>query len=184
VYRGIRGKAGSNRPTMTDSFITFIIQVASVALVVFLARWLLTARGSDVPRIKAGKSIYRVKWQMRALGYGTAAFCSLLAVKFNEDWTIPKRLIFPILFWVLAASGLWLASGAIIIDDQRITKRRFGISHSLNCDQISEVRVIKKRGLIKVCGGHRNLTIDSRLNATEHLLNEIRRRSGIDPLSL
>jgi hypothetical protein len=164
-----------------SSFATFVIQVAAVALVVYLTRWLSTVKGSDVPYIQAGRSTYRVKWQIRGLGYATAAFCSLLAFKFNEDWSIPRRIIFPILFWLLAFAGLWLASGAIIIDDRRVTKRVFGISRSLNWDQIEDVRIVKKRGLIEVCGGHRRLTVDARMNATDHLLNEIRRRGGIDP---
>jgi len=80
---------------------------------------------------------------------------------------------------VLTAAGVLVGSGYVKTDAKCITKKFLWWRGSFRWDEITEIRCLKKKGIIEVHAGPQKLSFDLRFNALEHLLNEIQDRTGL-----
>lgn len=82
------------------------------------------------------------------------------------------------------AMAIWLAVGSVITDQNGITKKWLWYSRSFQWKQITEIRLHSKYGgAIELRSGSGKLVIDSRVNAFQHLLNEIISRTQMQPIA-
>jgi hypothetical protein len=160
---------------------SLIGQVATVALIVVATRWLIGAKGAQLPRTRDGTNVYGIKWQMRTFGLALGVFSALLSTwawhdRRSVDLVI---LVIPLVFLVI---GIWLASGLVTTDQNGITKKVLWRSRSIRWGDITEVRLHKRDGgAIELRAGSRKLIIDSRFVAPQHLLNEIADHTQLQP---
>jgi hypothetical protein len=163
--------------------ISFIVQVATVALIVIASRWLFGARGAALPRTRDGNSIYGIKWQWRAVGLAGGAFWIIVSIwSWHDQHSRPDGVLIAITI-VFLTVGLWLASGSVTTNQTGITKRVLWLSRSFTWKDITEVRVHKKQGgAIELRSGSRKLIIDSRFVGSQHLLNEIEDHTQLQPI--
>lgn len=162
--------------------ISFILQVATVALIVIATRWLFRAKGAELPKTRHGKSVYGIKWQWRALGFAGAAFWIVVSIWSSHDLHSRPDGVLIAITAVFVTVGLWLASGSVITNQSGITKRVLWRSCSLRWDDITEIRLHKKQGeAIELRAGLQKLVIDSRFDAFQHLLNEIEDHTRLQP---
>lgn len=165
-----------------SSVSSFIVSVATVALIVFSTRWIFGATGALLPITHNGSSLYRLKWQWPALGYAGVAFCVAMSIwswrdLHSPDWTL---IIFSVIF---ALMGLWLGSGAVTTNQSGITKKVLWHSRSFRWDEVTEIRLHKNDGgAIDLRAGGQKLIIDVRFVARQHLLTEIIARTKLQPI--
>jgi hypothetical protein len=75
-----------------------------------------------------------------------------------------------------------MASGSVRTNRTGITKKVLWHSRSLRWNEITEVLLRKKDiGAIELRAGSRKLIIESRFNAFQHLLNEIKDQTKLEP---
>ena len=157
-------------------------QIATVAAISVAVRWLVTAKGAELPETHGDTSVYRVKWPWRALGWGAACFCGVLVAWLWHDPLSPASdrwlLLIPGAF---AFIGLWLAFGVVTIDQRYITRRFLWHSRSLRWDEITAIQFNQKYGQIVLSAGSRKLKVDDRFDAFKHLYAEITERSKAQP---
>ena len=167
---------------MDRSFLSVLGSAATVALIVVATRWLVGVKGAPLPKSRNGTSVYGIKWHIRALGLASVILSVTFSVwsqqeHYHVEWEMAATAI---VFFVL---GVWLASGSVSTTQTSITKRVLWRSLSFRWDQITEVRLHKKDGgAIELRAGPRKLIVDSRFVAFEHLLNEIRSRTRLQPI--
>jgi hypothetical protein len=163
--------------------ISFIVQVATVALIVIATRWLFGARGAALPRTRDGTSIYGIKWQWRAVGLAGGAFWVIVSIwSWHDQHSRPDGVLIAITVVFLTA-GLWLASGSVTTSQTGITKRVLWRSRSFPWKDITEIRLHKKQGgAIELRAGSEKLVIDARFDAFQHLLSEVEDRTQLQPV--
>jgi hypothetical protein len=159
-----------------------IVSIATVTLIAVATRWLATAKGSDLPETRDGTNLYRIKWQWRAVGFIGRFFWIVICILASRDsHSRPSGVLIAITVAFVAA-GLWISTGSVTTDEAGITKKGLWRNYSLQWKEITEIRLHKKQGgAIELRAGARKLVMDSRLNAFQHLLNEIEGRTKIRP---
>jgi hypothetical protein len=162
---------------MSDSLFNVIERVAVVALIVGVIRWLVSAKGAQGPSTRAGVTLYKTKWQLRATGVIVACSFSALPIWLRHDPDWPFLLIFT----ALGLACLWLTIGSVVTDPSGITMRFFGYSRSLGWGEITAVQLDKRTGVIVLLAGAKKLAIDSRFAATQLLLNDIVGQTELQP---
>src|SRR5581483_5390439 len=142
-------------------------------------------KGSLFPTTRDGASLYRIKWQWRAVGLVGAVFWVVVSIWSSlEQHSRPDAVLIGITVAFVIA-GLWLASGSVTTNQTGITKKGLWHSHSFQWKDITEVRLHKKRGVaIELRSGGQKLVIDSRLDAFQHLLNEIEDQTQLHPTAM
>jgi hypothetical protein len=147
---------------------------ATVALITTATRWLSNTKGNEFPETHGVTSIYSIGRPWRVVGIASATFAALLSAWVSYDLrsrpdggTITISVLF-------VAMGLWLASGLVITDQAGITKKVFWYSRTLPWSEITEIRLLRKRGetAIELRSGPRKMVIDFRFNAFQYLLRE------------
>jgi hypothetical protein len=163
--------------------ISFIVQVATVALIVIASRWLFSARGAALPRTHDGSSIYGIKWQWRVVGLAGGAFWVIVSIwSWHDRHSRPDGVLIAITL-VFLTVGLWLASGSVTTNQTGITKRVLWRSRFFPWKDITELRVHKRQGgAIELRAGSEKLIIDSRFVGFQHLLNEIEDHTRLQPI--
>jgi hypothetical protein len=170
---------------MPESTATAISQVLTIALIVFVVRWLLEVEGPTVPETHGESFFYRTKWQMRMAGLAVAGFFTVvLMLSLKEAEVRRDRLLFSLVFGVFILLGIWLASGVVTTNQTGITKKVLWISHSFRWDEITEVSYSEKRKEIHIRAADRKMTVDRRFIAGEQLLKQITERTGLRPKRL
>lgn len=158
---------------MESSSLSFIGSIATVALTAIAIRWVLGAKGAQLPKTQDGTSVYGIKWQWRAIGISAGVFCLALLIWSWHDLHRPDGVLV-VLSLTFATIGIWLASGSVSTNQTGITKRFLWHSRSLRWDEVTEVRLhTKQGGAIEVRAGSQKLVIDPRFDAFQHLLKEI-----------
>ena len=161
----------------------FILQVATVALIVIATRWLFGAKGRQVPKIRDGASVYGIKWQWRAVGLAGGIFWVAVSIWSSHDLHSRPDGVLIAITVVFVTIGLWLASGSVTTNHTGITKKALWRSCSFHWGDITEIRLHKKQGgAIELRAGSQKLVIDSRFDAFQHLLNEIEDRTQLQPI--
>jgi hypothetical protein len=156
-------------------------QVATVALIIIATRWLMRAKGAQLPRTRNGTSVYSIKWQWRAVGLAGVIFSIIVSIESWHDLHRPDWGMIAISV-VFVTIGLWMASGSVRTNRTGITKKVLWHSRSLRWNEITEVLLRKKDiGAIELRAGSRKLIIESRFNAFQHLLNEIKDQTKLEP---
>jgi hypothetical protein len=167
---------------MTSSILSIVGSAATIALIAAATRWLVKAKGRAVPRIREGNSEYGIKWQWRVLGLVGAFFWVALLIWIWRDLHSrpgPVEIEIAVLF---VAVGVWLANGSVSTNDTGITKRSLWSSSSFQWKEITEVRLHKRDGgAIEVRSDVRKIVIDTRFEASQYLLNEIKIHTQIEP---
>lgn len=164
---------------MGSLFLSIAGSIAAVALIAVATRWLSGAKGSSVPKIHDGASIYGVKWQWRTVGIVGGAFWVAVSIWSWRDEHSPDGILIAITVMFVTA-GLWIASGSVTTNQSGITKRGLWRAKSFCWKEITEVRLHRKQGgAIELRSGSRKLVIDSRFDAFQHLLNEIKNQTRI-----
>ena len=88
-----------------------------------------------------------------------------------------------LLFAILALGAAWFGTGVVTSDETAISKRFLWHSSSLSWGEITEIRLHKRDGgAIELRGNGKNLIVDSRFVAREHLRREIEQRTNLRPL--
>ena len=169
--------------TMGSSFLSVVGSIATVALIAVATRWLSSAKGSQLPKTRDGASVYGIKWQWQIVGLvGSVSWVVVSIWSWLDHHSRPDGVLVTITVAFVAA-GLWLASGSVTTNDSGITKRGLWHSRSFEWKEIREIRLHKKQGgAIELRSGARKLIIDSRINAFQHLLNDIEARTQLQPL--
>jgi hypothetical protein len=156
-------------------------QILAIALIVYVSRYLLRTDEGESPKERANALYFYVRRKLRFAGVTTALFFSCVLV---ASWHVVVEegvyVILPIALFLICV-GTWLASGLVTIDAKGITKRVVGITRSFRWDEITEVRFEQKHNTIRLQAGSRKMTIDGRFVASKILLEEISRRTGLDP---
>jgi len=162
--------------------ITFISQVATVVLIAVGLRWLFSARGTPLPRLRDGTSIYGIRWQWRAVAIVGVAFGVLVSVWSWHDLHRPDRVMIAIA-GVFAAMGLWLATGLVTTDRAGITKKNIWRTQHFSWTEVTEIRIHKSQGgAIELRSGSRKLVVDFRFVAFDHLVSEIVEQTHLKPM--
>src|SRR5580698_2944940 len=168
--------------TMGSSFLSVFGTIATVALIAIATRWLSGAKGSQLPKIRDGASVYGIKWQWRAIGFAGGLFAVVMSVWSWHDLHRPEWGLIAVSATVLILS-LWLASGSLTTNQNGITKRGLWYSRSFQWKEITEIRLHDKQGgAIELRSGARKVIIDSRFDASRYLLNEIEDRTQLQPI--
>jgi hypothetical protein len=167
---------------MGNSFVSVIGSIAAVTLIAVATRWLTAAKGSALPKTRDGTSVYRIKWQWRAVGLVGGVFWVAVSIwSWREQRSRPDGVLIGITAACVIA-GLWLASGSVTTNHVGITKKGLWHSHSFHWKDITEVRLHKKQGgAVELRSGAQKLIIDSRFDAFQHLLNEIEDHTEMHP---
>ncbi len=163
---------------------SIIGQAVTVALIVVATRWVVGAKGAQLPRIRAGTSIYGIKWQYRAVGLAGGLFSAVIALKVPYDLATVASWVSLIALSAVTLLGLWMAIGRSVATDQGgITKKDLWHTNSVRWDDISEIRLHKEDGgAIELRAGHQKLIIDVRFVARQHLLAEIVAHTRLRPI--
>ncbi|MGB9242229.1 MAG: hypothetical protein WCC03_02670 [Candidatus Acidiferrales bacterium] len=167
---------------MTTSLGSIVSSIATVTLIAVATRWLATAKGSDLPENRDGINFYRIKWQWRAVGLVGGFFAIAICILVSRDsHSRPNGVLIGITV-VFVAACLSITTGSVTTDQAGITKKGLWRNYSLQWKAITEIRLHKKQGgAIELRATAQKLVIDSRLNAFQHLLNEIEDRTRIRP---
>lgn len=153
------------------------VQVAVVGTIVIATRWLLGAAGTQTPRARGGTLVYGIKWQMRVAGISIASLMVGVLVAFRDD---PDRMSL-LVFVPVVLVGVWLATGSVTTDDTGLTKKTFWLAQSVSWNEITAIRFYPKQQYIQVRANSRELTVDLRFVAVKQLLDEIVKRTKIEP---
>jgi hypothetical protein len=157
--------------------------VATVALIAFTTRWVTTAKGSKSPKINGGVAVYGIRWPVRAVAYAFALLALVIAVGDLRADLSRRRWPVTLLFAILALGAVWFGTGVVTSDETAISKRFLWHSSFLRWGEISEIRLHKlDGGAIELRGRGKNLIVDSRFVAPEHLRREIEQRTKLRPL--
>jgi hypothetical protein len=165
-----------------NGFLSFVGSAATVALIAVATRWVLGAKGAPLPKTHDGTNIYGIKWQWQAIGILGGIFWLALSM-----WTWQVRHSRPegVLIGLAVASvalGIWLAIGSAITDQNGIPKKWLWYSRSFQWKQITEIRLhTRQGGAIELRSGTEKLVLDFRLNAFQHLLNDIIAHTQLQP---
>jgi hypothetical protein len=165
-----------------SSAFSIIGQAATIALIVFVTRWVVLAKGAQLPRTSNGTSLYGIKWQWRGIALVAGAFSIVLLIglwreKHSPPWT---SIVLSVVFVLM---GLSVGSGTITTDQSAITKKVFWHTRSFRWGDITEIRLHKKDGgAIDLRAGRQKLIIDARFVAQQHLLTEILARTKLQPI--
>jgi hypothetical protein len=170
--------------TNLASISSVIGQAVTVALIVIVTRWIVGAKGAQLPRIHAGTSVYGVKWQYRAVGLAGGLFSAVIALKLPYDLATVASWVSVMALSAVALLGLWMAIGRSITTDQDgITKKDIWHTSSVRWDDITEIRLHKRDGgAIEVRASREKLIIDTRFVARQHLLDEIIAHTQLQPI--
>ena len=169
---------------MTTSLGSILSAIATVTLIAVVTRWIATAQGSDLPEIRDGINLYRIKWQWRAVGFVGGFFAIAICILISRDSHFRPNGVLIGITVAFVAAGLWIATGSVTTDQAGITKKGLWRNYSLQWKEITEIRLHKKQGgAIELRAGAQKLVIDSRLNAFQHLLNEIKDRTQVRPIA-
>ncbi len=154
-----------------------VSSAVTVALIVALTRWLSDAKGAPLPTIRDGSSLYQIKWQLRALSAVVVSFWSGVVIwSWRDLHHADVALVSMAILFVLGS--FWLASGSVSTNASGIAKTVLWRSHFFRWDDITQVRMHKKRGgAIELHTGSQTMIIDSRFVAFQHLLDEIERHT-------
>jgi hypothetical protein len=165
---------------MTTPFGSIVSSIATVTLITVATRWIATAKGSDLPEIRDGINSYRIKWQWRAVGFiGGFFWIAIWILASRESHSRPSGVLigFTLAF---TAACLSITTGSVTTNQTGITKKGLWRNYYLHWKEITEIRLHKKQGgAIELRAGAQKLVIDSRLNAFQHLLNEIKDHTQI-----
>ena len=156
-----------------------------VALIVIVTRWVVGAKGAQLPRIRAATNVYAIKWQWRAIGLAGGLFSAFIAVKlFPYDLARAAGWVALIALSAMALLGLWMAIGmSVTTDEIGLTLKTLWNSTSIRWDDITEIRLHKRDGgAIELRAGPQKLIIDVRFVARQHLLNEIIAHTQLQPI--
>jgi hypothetical protein len=160
-------------------FLSLIGSIASVALIAIATRWLATAKGAQFPRTNNGTNVYGTKRAWRVVGLGGVGFFVILLIWSWIDLRHPDFVMASISpIFILA--GLWMGIGSVTTDQGGITKRTIWRSRSLRWEEITEIRFFGK-GTLDLRAGSRILSVDSRVNAFQHLIEEIKEHTRLPP---
>ena len=162
--------------------LSIVGSIATVALITIASRLVLGAKGTLLPKNRDGTNVYGVKWQWRALGIvGDIFWLGLFMWAWWDRHSRPDGILIAMAI-AFVITGVYLAIGSVITDQNGITKKWLWYSRSFQWKQITEIRLHNKQGgAIELRSGTKKLVIDFRLNAFQHLLNEIISRTQMEP---
>jgi hypothetical protein len=148
--------------------------IVTVVVIVVATRWVLQAKGAELPQARNSANVYGIKRQWRAVGVASAIFWLVLTIwEMRDLHSRPDGVMFAMTV-VFVALGIWIASGLVITDETGISKRTLGRSRLIRWNEITEIRLHPKQGgAIELRAGPEKLVIDSRFVAFDHLLHEI-----------
>lgn len=159
-------------------------EIATVAMIVVVTRWVLTAHGPAFPRLSGSLRFYGLKWQWRAVAFVGSCFWIGLTIWSWVEAGSPKTSILVVTL-VFVLIGVWLGSGSVITGESGIERKAIWRSHSLRWKDITEIRLHQRHGdAIELRAGSKRMTIDSRFVATQELLEEIVNHTRLDPIQL
>ena len=168
---------------MKSTFLSAFGSIATVALIVIATRWLIGAKGAELPRIRDGNNIYTIKWQWRTVGLLGGVFWLVVLVWSWRD--LHSRPDFGLFTLTLAfvTAGLWLGSGKVTTNETGISRTGLWRSRYFRWKEVTEFRLHKRQGgAIELRSGSQKLIIDSRFAAFQHLLSEIEDRTQLHPI--
>jgi hypothetical protein len=171
--------------TNLSSISSVVGPAVTVALIVIVTRWVVGAKGAQLPRIRAAANVYDIKWQWRAIGLAGCLFFTVIAMKlFPYNLAKAAGWMSLIAFPAMALLGLWMAIGmSVTTDEIGITQKRVWHSTSIPWNDITEIRLHKRDGgAIELRAGPQKLIIDVRFVARQHLLNEIIAHTQLKPI--
>src|ERR1700722_7392879 len=166
---------------MSNSFLSVIGSIATVALISFATRWLATSNDAQVPKVRDGTSVYGIKWPWQAVGLAGGAFGIGLSIWSWRDLHRPEWGLVAISV-TFVTLGFWVASGSVTTSRAGITKTVLWASRSFRWCDITEIRLLKKDvGAIELRAGSQKLVNRFRFVAFQHLLKEIEARTKLHP---
>jgi hypothetical protein len=163
------------------NFRELVLEVATIALVVFVTRWVITSAGSNLPRKRGDVKVYGIKLPIRVAGVVSAVLFAFITAWFRSALTSPDRplLALPVFFVILA---LWISIGSVRTDVKSLKLVSLWRSRTLPWSEITEIRLHPSLGgAIELRTASRKLMIDSRFVALDVLLNDIVEHSKIVP---
>jgi hypothetical protein len=99
-----------------------------------------------------------------------------------------RSLIFDERNYVLAAVavlflilGIWIASGVVTLDSAGLTRKVLGFVRSFRWEEITEIELFQRHHAIRLRAGSHKMTIGGAYVAPRKLLDEITRRTGLEP---
>jgi hypothetical protein len=164
---------------------TFLYQAATVAAIVVVVRWLLSAKSDERPTSHADANVYGIKWQWRVVLGLVACTIGAIAVGFRREIFNQREWSAIVIFGSFLLISFWLATGSVRTDQSGISKRVLWHSRALSWSQITEIRVHRKQGgAIELRANSCRLVVDSRFVAMPHLLDEIVEKTKLQPTAL
>jgi hypothetical protein len=171
--------------TNLSSISSVVGSAVTVALIVIVTRWVVGAKGSQLPRNRAATNVYDIKWQWRAIFLAGGFFAAVIAIKlFPYDLATVAGWVSLTVFPAMALLGLWMAIGiSVTTDEIGITQKNLWHSTSIRWNEITEIRLHKRDGgAIELRASAQKLIIDVRFVARQHLLNEIIAHTQLQPI--
>ena len=163
-----------------DKTASVMLQATTIALFVGAMHWVLEAKGRLLPKINGDGNFYDLKWQWRAVGAAGGLLFVAMAIWGWSSLPANRHGAAVVVTMLFVLDGLWLATGSVTTDHEGITKRGLWGSRSLAWSEIAEIRVHQnQRGTIELRARSQQLRIDHRINAFQHLLNEIENRTHL-----
>jgi hypothetical protein len=164
--------------------LTIIGSAATVALIVAANRWLYSLKGAVLPVVRSGTCIYRINWQWRVVAFLGEALFIVISLGSWHDFGLRSRTTIMMLgaAAVYLPICMWLASGTIRTDDVGITRKGLWHSRSFQWNDITQVRLHTNQvKFAELFAGRQRMNIDFRIAAFDHLLGQIKDRTGLQP---
>lgn len=169
---------------MENSLVGFIGSVITVALIILATRYFLAAKGAHLPKSREGTNLYRVIWQWRVLGLAVGVFSVVMAIWPWHDAPYPNWLFISISM-AFVIIGFSIGAGSVATNQIGITKKFLWGSRSFHWKDITEIRLhTRQGGAIELRSGSQKLIVDSRFTASQHLLAEVKRKTGLQPIEV
>lgn len=167
---------------MDSSITSFVGSTVTVALIVIATRWLISAKGAQLPKICDSVTVYGVKPAWRGLGLAVEVFWTVVIIWSWHDLHRPDWGLIA-LFAAFGLLALTISIGSVSTDQAGITYKFLWRTRRLLWKDVTEIRLHKRDGgCIELRSVTRKIMVDSRFVAPEHLLEEIQKQTGLQPV--
>ncbi len=166
---------------MGSSIGTLIGSISTVLLIVLATRWLISAKGADLPRTRKGVDIYGIKLQWRVVALANIVLWVVILIGASHNFHSDPGSVLIGIAVLFILGGSWLAYESVNTAEVGISKRGLWGSRTFRWTEITEIRIHARDGggAIELRKGSQRIVIDSRFVAYDHLLSEITERTEL-----
>jgi hypothetical protein len=166
---------------MIEGLGSAIGHVLTVAVTVYFVRFVLSIPKEESPQVRDDTLHFHTRWRVRLVGLiatvmSAVGFLGSRSLIFEERNYVLAAV--PVLFLIL---GMWVASGVVTLDSAGITRKVLGFVRSFRWEEITEIEFFQRHHAIRLRAGSHKMTIGGAYVAPRKLLDEITRRTGLEP---